>query len=194
VPGFKFDEAKTAKLDDPGRLEDLLPDVMWEALGRPAPDAIVDLGTGTGMFAEQFALLAPHAVVYAVDTSAAMLDWLREKRAGLVEAGRLVPVLASERAVPLADRIAGLVVMVNLHHELDDPVRTYTEAYRLLGDGGQVLVADWAPRTTPKGPPLVVRALPRQIADALEEAGFTDASEHEGLPYHTLMTARRGPG
>jgi SAM-dependent methyltransferase len=189
LAAFKFDPAKTARLDDPGRLDDLRPDVMWHALGDPDPSVVVEIGAGTGLMSEQFAALAPRSTVYAADTAQPMLDWIARVRARLVEAGRIVPVLASETKVPLPDGIADVVAMVNLHHELDDPAATYRDAARLLAAGGRLLVVDWAPRETPKGPPLAVRAQPSEIEALLVGAGLGDVREHEGLPHHTLITA-----
>jgi SAM-dependent methyltransferase len=188
---FKFDPARIARLDDPGRLDDLIPRVMWEALGRPDTDVIVEVGAGTGVFSEQFALLAPDAIVYAADTDQRMLDWIARVRAPLVDARRIVPVLSSETSVPVPDASADLVVMVNLHHELDDPAATYRDAARMLRPGGRVLVVDWAKRETPHGPPVAARAKPSEIEALLVAAGFADACEHAGLPHHTLITARR---
>ena len=189
---FKFDPAKTAKLDDPGRFDDLRPDVMWDALGLSDPRAIVDVGAGTGLFSERFAGLAPHAIVYAVDSSAAMLEWLRAHRSALVESGRIVPVLSTETTVPLPDAIADAAIMINVHHELEEPLPSYREAYRILAPSGRLLVADWAPRATRKGPPLAVRVTPGRLEELLTAAGFRDVREHEGLPNHTLVTATRG--
>jgi ubiquinone/menaquinone biosynthesis C-methylase UbiE len=189
--GFKFDPAKTARLDDPARLDDLRPDVMWHALGDPDPSVIVDVGAGTGLMAEQFARLAPRATVYAADTEQTMLEWIARVRESLVGSGRIVPVLASETSVPLEDAVAGVVAMVNLHHELDDPVATYADAARLLAPGGRLLVVDWAKRETPHGPPVAVRAEPADIEAFLVQAGLESVREHEGLPYHTLITAMK---
>lgn len=190
--GYKFDQAKMARLDDPGRLEDLRPDVMWEALGAPeSVGTIVDVGAGTGVFAEQFALLAPGAVVYAADTSQGMLDWIADKRASLVESGRIVPVLSDETTLPLPDASADLAIMVNMHHELDDPVALYEDIRRILRPGGRMLVVDWTDRDTPHGPPLAIRASEEQIVEALRSAGFEDIEPHCGLRYHSLLTSTK---
>lgn len=193
MSAFKFDPAKIARLDDPGRLVDLSPEAMWEALGRPQPTAIADIGAGTGMFAEQFARLAPSATIYALDTNQRMLDWIAEKRSALVEAGRIVPALSAESEIPLADASVDLAAMINMHHELEDPEAMYREVARVVRPGGQVLVVDWADRETPKGPPLAVRASAAGIAAILAGAGFGEVSAHEALPYHSVVTARK-PG
>lgn len=192
MPHLKFDIAKIARLDDVGRFDDLDPDVMWEALGSPKPDAIVDIGAGTGMFARRFAGLAPEATVFAVDTEQRMLDWIAEHPDPVVD-DRLRPVLSEESTVPLPDGSADLVVMINLHHELADPASTYAEARRVLRPGGQVLLVDWAPIETPKGPPQQVRASAEDLAGRLAAAGFMAVTVHPPLPWHSLLTAR-APG
>lgn len=191
MAGFKFDPAKIARLDDPARLEQLRPDLMWRALGDPRARVVVEVGAGTGLMAEAFAGLAPGATVYAADTEPAMLEWIGRVRAALVEKGSIVPVLASETRVPLPDGVADVVAMVNLHHELDDPEATYRDAVRLLRAGGQLLVADWAKRETPNGPPVEIRATADEIEALLRAAGLTEVAEHEGLEQHTLITARK---
>ncbi|HET6352260.1 MAG TPA: methyltransferase domain-containing protein [Coriobacteriia bacterium] len=185
---MKFNLAKLERLNDPGRFDDLKPDVMWSALGAPSPSVIVEIGAGTGLFAERFAALAPAAVVYAADIEQTMVDWMRENRAD-VASGRLVPLLAEETRVPLDDGIADLVVMINLHHELVDADASYREASRLLKRGGQLLVADWAPVDSPKGPPKEIRIDTHAAVAFLESAGLVDVAAHEGLTYAWLVTA-----
>jgi ubiquinone/menaquinone biosynthesis C-methylase UbiE len=187
---MKFDPAKAARLDDPERFETIKPDVMWHALGDPEPSVIVEIGAGTGLFSARFSQMAPGATVYAVDASDVMLDYLRAHRPE-VAAGRIVPVLSTETQVPLPDQSADLVVMINLHHELEDPGATYAEALRLLRPGGKVLVADWAPRETPHGPPVAIRVHPDDLVRFLETAGFAEVRLHGGLPWHTLATGER---
>ncbi len=188
---LKFDLAKIAKLDDPGRFETMRPEVMWAALGDPSPKVIIEIGAGTGLFSAKFAELAPEVTVYAADTEPVMLDWMRLHRPE-VAAGRIIPVLSEEATVPLDNDQAQLVAMLNLHHELEQPEALYAEALRMLAPAGQLLVVDWAPIETPKGPPLAIRASADEIVTLLERVGFTNARAHDGaLPWHWLVTAER---
>lgn len=189
---YKFDMDKLERLNDPGRFETLPPDVFWEALGAPEGESVlVEIGSGTGLFASAFVARAPEAIVYAADTADEMLEWMRLNRPE-VAGERIVPVKASEAGLPLPDEMADAIYMINVHHELEDPHASYAEALRLLKPGGRLLVVDWAPRETPKGPPLEARVKPVELAEIIASAGFEDVVVDEGrLPWHLLATARR---
>lgn len=188
MPHQKFDVRKLERLNDPARFDDLDPDRMWEALGSPQPGVLVEIGAGTGLFSARFATMAPAATVYAVDVAPEMVSWMRENRPEAAE-GRLVPVLAEETRVPLADGIADVAVTVNLHHELADPDATYREALRLLRPGGSMLAVDWLPGDSPHGPAQAIRITGEQLAATLERAGFTAATVHPRLRWASLVTA-----
>lgn len=186
----KFDPAQLDKLNDPGRFETMRPEVMQRALGESGPKVIVDVGAGAGLFSAKWLELWPGATVFAVDMEPRALRWIREHRPE-VATGRIVPVASSEIHVPLDDGMADLVTMLNLHHELAEPDVMYREAHRLLRCGGHLLVVDWAPVESPKGPPLHVRIGGNDAVAHVTAAGFCDAEAHEGLPYHWLVTAEK---
>jgi SAM-dependent methyltransferase len=192
VAYLKFDLSKLERLNDPGRFDTLIPEAMWVALGQPS-DArtIVEIGAGTGLFSARFARLAPNALIYAADLEPAMVDWMHENRPEVAD-GRLRPILAEESRVPLADGAADVVVMINVHHELVDPVVSYRDALRLLESGGRLLAVDWDRRETPKGPPQEVRASSAEVVALLEEVGFIEVTDHPVLPWHWMVTGVAG--
>ena len=190
---MKFDPTKLERLNDPARFDSIKPDVLWRHADAGIPTVVVEIGAGTGLFAAKFAELAPTATVFATDTEPVMVDWMRANRAE-ASSGRVVPLLSDESAVPLPDAIADLVVMVNLHHELADPEALLVEASRLLRPGGRLLVADWAARETPKGPPHALRVTAATLTAQLLAAGFVDvAVDEDVLAWHTVGSATR-PG
>jgi SAM-dependent methyltransferase len=188
LPYEKFDIAKLERLNDPARFEYLDPEVIWRAAGVEDPCVVVEIGAGTGMFACRFVELAPNADVYAADVEPAMVRWMFE-HGPCAPSGRLRPILSRETVVPLPTGEADVLVMINVHHELADPMSTYREALRLLRIGGTAVIADWSPGDTQGGPPQHVRVPAEDIAALLGKVGFADTRLHDDLPRHSLVTA-----
>lgn len=190
MPYEKFDVAKLDRLNDPARFQYLDPRVIWDAAGVMAPKTIVDIGAGTGLFACRFAEYAPNAEVFAVDAEPTMVRWMLEHCPAAL-AGRLHPTLSRETSIPLPTGEADLLVMINVHHELADPISSYREALRLLRIGGTVVIADWKPGDTEGGPPQHVRVSAEEICGVLGRVGFEAVTPHEGLSRHSLVTGRK---
>lgn len=190
MPYEKFDVTKLDRLNDPARFQYLDPQVIWSAAGVTDPQAIVEIGAGTGLFACRFAEYAPDAEIYAVDVEPVMVRWMFEHRPAALS-GRLHPTMSRETSIPLPTGEADLVVMINVHHELADPTSTYREALRLLRIGGTVVVADWKPGDTEGGPPQHVRVSVEEICGLLGKVGFEAATLHQGLRRHSLVTGRK---
>jgi SAM-dependent methyltransferase len=190
----KFDPSKLDKLNDPVRMARMEPLRIWTAAGIANPAVVVEIGAGTGIFAEAFANFAPSVKVYAVDTEARMIQWMERHRAPKLH-GRLVPVLATDTMVPLPDGTADAAFMIDLHHELSSPDATYAEVYRLLAPGRKVVVVDWRKDNEPGGPPQEIRVSEAEIAATLERTGFRQVTTHEGPVRHSMITAvKQWPG
>lgn len=186
----KFDPKSIDKLNNPARFERENPDVIWRELSLKEPKVLVDIGAGTGFFAIPFSRKGPDITVHACDLQEEMLAWLRAHLpADLRKRVQLVKM--EETSVPLADGIADLVYMINLHHELEDPAAIMAESFRLLKKGGTVLVIDWMKGETPSGPPQEIRVTAQQIRADIGGAGFVDIREHPVLPHHTFVTGRK---
>jgi len=115
------------------------------AAAGPGPfDLVVDFGTGTGRMLALFAARAKR--VEGIDLSHQMLTVARTK---LQEAGAANASVrhGDATASPYADSSAGLVIIHQVLHFLDDPARALTEAARVLKPGGRLVVVDFAPHT-----------------------------------------------
>ncbi len=187
----RFDPAKLDRLNDVGRLDDLVPEEMWAAFGVADARVAVEIGAGTGMFAREFSERMPAGgVLYAVDSEPVMLDWMSEHLPD--DAERRIAIVSGDAAeVPLGDGIANLVYSINLHHELDAPAGMLAEAKRLLVPGGIIGIVDWKKEPTPKGPPLEHRIGTGELVRQLRSAGFDEVASHDVLRYHDVVTGRR---
>lgn len=109
--------------------------------GRPV-GRLVDIGTGTGRMIELFGPAAANAL--GIDRSPEMLRLARVK---LAEAGLNAAELrqGDMYALPLAAGTADTVILHQVLHFAQNPAAAVAEAARLLGPGGKLLIADFAP-------------------------------------------------
>lgn len=102
---------------------------------------LVDIGTGTGRMLELFAGRARSAM--GIDRSSEMLRLARVK---LGETGTGAELRQADLyALPLADGAADLTILHHVLHFALQPAAAIAEAARVLGDGGRLLLADFAP-------------------------------------------------
>ncbi|HRK23495.1 MAG TPA: metalloregulator ArsR/SmtB family transcription factor [Beijerinckiaceae bacterium] len=146
---------------------------ILDILGDIRIEAMLDIGTGTGRMLEILAPRARRAV--GLDVSPAMLA---VARANLERAGIGNVQLRQGDAYALAPGEGGfnLIVIHQVLHFLDDPVRAVREAARLLAPGGRLLIADLAPHADERlRSQFNHRRLgfaPEEIASVLRDAGL----------------------
>ncbi len=184
----KFNPKQIEKLNNPKRYDIHNPELIWETLGLENPEVLIDVGAGTGFFSKPFADKIPDGKVYACDTSEVMLEWLKENLSSEYE-DRILPMKTEENSIDLGDKIADLVFMIMLHHELDDPLLMLQEAKRLLKSGGKIMIVDWKKEEMPVGPPLELRIEADVIEDQLRQTGFSDIVQHNVLPLNSFLVA-----
>ena len=122
--------------------EDLVEAEMTNLLSNTQCDLLVDLGTGTGRMLELFSAHATRAVGFDINA-----NMLTIARARLDHPDRLhCQVRQGDCAdVPLEDGAAGVVIVHQVLHFLDDPARAVGEAARVLAPSGRLLITDFLP-------------------------------------------------
>jgi len=171
-------------------LEYLNPDVIWEKAGLSSPQVLIDIGAGTGFFALLFSKKMGKGKIYACDISEEMLAWMNNNLP--LESKRIViPVKMEENSVPLSDGTADLVYMINLHHELEEPLRVLKESHRLIRKGGKLMIIDWKKEETPEGPPLGLRVTELTIESQMSKSFFSNISKYAVLPYHHFLLGEK---
>src|SRR5512139_3180285 len=114
---------------------------ITEILAERPLGALLDIGTGTGRMLELFAPKADSAI--GIDRSSEMLRLARVK---LDEAGIFGASLrqGDMNALPLGDRSADSIILHQVLHYAQQPGSAIAEAARVLTQGGQLLVIDFA--------------------------------------------------
>ena len=122
----------------------------------------LDVGTGSGIFAEAFAALGIE--VMGIDVNTDLLALARQ----------YVPTAHFEEApaekIPFADQAFSLVFLGHVLHETDNQLGALQEARRVARQ--RVTILEWPYRQEEKGPPLEHRFKPEVVSDLATEAGF----------------------
>jgi ubiquinone/menaquinone biosynthesis C-methylase UbiE len=124
--------------------------------------SVLDVGTGTGVFAEAF--VAAGLAVTGIDTNADLLGVAR----GFAPAAQFREAPAEQ--LPFPDGSFDLVFLGHVLHETDDPLAALQEARRVMRQ--RVAILEWPYRDEPNGPPLAHRLSPATVTDLAARAGF----------------------
>lgn len=181
----KFNPEFLHKLNNPDRLKDLPPDILFSQFKSMKPEIILDIGAGTGFFSVQLAKYFPPAKVFACDISHEMIAWMNENICS--DHDQISTHLMTENHIPFDDSVADLLVMINLHHELDDPDMMLKECHRVLKPGGHILIADWKKDEMPMGPPTEIRCKTEDVEIQLRNAGFENITVNMMLEKHFVI-------
>jgi SAM-dependent methyltransferase len=115
--------------------------------------SVLDVGTGTGIFAEAF--LAAGLTATGIDPSMELLSHAR------AHAPQAVFMEAVAEKLPFADGSFDLVFLGHVLHETDDPEAALREARRVSLK--RVAVLEWPYRSEENGPPRAHRLSPERI-------------------------------
>jgi len=151
------------RLRDPQRIARLeIPRVVELCLEGADLGSMLDIGTGTGLFAQAFAEKGIPAT--GLDANPEFLAIARD----LVPSGTFVEARAEK--LPFPDRSFDLVLLGHFLHESDDPLAVLKEARRVALR--RVVVVEWPYRQELQGPPLAHRMKPEKVAELSALAGF----------------------
>lgn len=104
------------------------------------PFRVLDVGCGTGVFAERMRASLPNAEVWGVDLVSAMLDKGRDR--WRAHAGRVVPVQGDSERLPFGTGTFDAITCANSFHHYPRQDRAVAEMRRVLAPGGSLLLID----------------------------------------------------
>lgn len=115
-------------------------EAMAGLIGEGDLGALIDIGTGTGRMLELFGDRADSAL--GIDRSSEMLRLARAKLHGRANTELRQ---ADLYALPMGDGAADIAILHHVLHFAQQPGAAIAEAARVLGPGGRLLIADFAP-------------------------------------------------
>ncbi|MEW6185864.1 MAG: class I SAM-dependent methyltransferase [Thermodesulfobacteriota bacterium] len=159
---------KIEKLRDPARLAFLETEKVVDlCLQGITAHAVLDVGTGSGIFAEGFA--GRGLKVTGVDIQEPMLEAARKYVPGAAFQ------LASSEKLPFADHTFDLVFLGLVLHESDRHLSTLQESARVCLK--RIAVLEWPYKEGGYGPPLSHRIPSGQLHHLAETVGFSRIRE-----------------
>ncbi len=136
--------------------------VVELSLDGGAIGTVLDVGTGTGVFAEAF--VAAGLKTTGIDPAVELLDMAR------AHAPQAVFMEAAAEQLPFADGSFDLVFLGHVLHETDDPESALREARRVAVR--RLAILEWPYREEENGPPLAHRLPPARIFALAASAGL----------------------
>lgn len=163
VHGHRFDQID--RLRSPERVEHLeVERVADEVINSVPARSLLDIGTGTGLFAEAF--YKRGLTVAGIDVNPRMLE----------AAHHFLPGAALRQAtaeeIPFPDHSFDIVFMGLVLHETDDLLKSLQEARRVASQ--RVAVLEWPYQVEDFGPGLEERISPEEMASLSKQVGFGD--------------------
>ena len=164
------------------------PDIVSRLITRPDM-IVVDLGAGTGYFAELFSRQLPGGKIVALDPEVSLITWLeeRKKRDSLDN----VSIHEITKNDPGLDQLNGeidLLFVGYTYFHFDDPVIYFREkVYPFIQDKTVVAIVDMAP--VPGQPRHTVSA--QQVIREMVEAGFELKDEPTALYDQYLLIFKK---
>jgi SAM-dependent methyltransferase len=181
----------SARLEDPQQDQWQQPEALLSRLHLRQGMKIADIGAGTGYFAVRLVRDGTAPLVYAVDISPKMVEFLRE-RAAKEALDRLRPIQGSEDSPNLPEAV-DLVLLVNTYHRISNRIGYFQKLATSLRPQAQVAIIDWK-KESPMGPPPEHRFSPDQIQSEMNRAGYRLIEQHDFLPHEYFLVFTPIPG
>lgn len=160
--------AHADRLRSPERIAMLdLDTVVQLSTNRLKNASVLDVGTGTALFAEAF-FKAGHSVA-GIDINESMLD----------TAAKVLPdgdfKTGAAESIPYPDKSFDIVFFGHVLHETDDIVLALKEAKRVARK--RIVILEWPYVEEPMGPPFGHRLSPEKVSSSAVDAGILEKVE-----------------
>lgn len=154
---------KINKLRSPDRVKLIeVERVVESTLENIKTESVLDVGTGSGLFAEAFEKNG--LKVAGIDISEEMIQAVKD----FVEKGEFLTAPAEK--IPYPDKSFDLVFLGHVLHEADDQLRALQEAERVAKQ--RIAILEWPYIKEESGPPLEHRISPEKITKLANKVGL----------------------
>ena len=174
-------------LTRPERVEEEDPATLHEQLGVEPGDTVCDVGAGNGYHSLLLAdRVGPEGRVVATDIQEGMLERLRA-RATQAGFDNVRTVLSTQDDAKLPANTCDLVLMVDVYHELSNPVAMLADIRGALTEKGRVALVEYRA----EDPTVPIKPLHKmsvaQCDQEYQANGFRRVGRYDALPWQHLL-------
>lgn len=170
------------------------PDEIMDALRIAEGSIVADLGAGDGWFTVRLARrVGPNGLIYAEDIQQPMLEEI-SRRIQRENLPWVRPILGTATDPSLPPGLDAILI-VDVYHEMDDPVALLKNAARSLRPNGRIGVVDFLPGGGGPGPAPDQRVDAKAVIKDAEAAGLRLIAQETVPPFEFLLVfgpANRG--
>lgn len=162
------------------------PDQIMDALRVAEGSIVADIGAGGGWFTVRLARrVGPNGLIYAEDIQAPMLEEIsrRIQRENVPWVRPVLGTATDPRLPPGLDAI----LIVDVYHEMDDPVTLLKNASRSLRPNGRLGVVDFLPGGGGPGPAPDQRIDAKEVIKDAEASGLRLIAQETVPPFEFLL-------
>ena len=181
-----FDPQDLGLLEAADREQWQKPDQIMDALRIAEGSVVADIGAAGGWFTVRLARrVGPNGLIYAEDIQAPMLEEIsrRIQRENVPWVRTVLGTATDPRLPPGLDAI----LIVDVYHEMDDPVTLLKNAARSLKPNGRLGVVDFLPGGGGPGPAPDQRIDAREVIKDAAAAGLRLISQETVPPFEFLL-------
>ena len=162
------------------------PDQIMDALGIAEGSIVADLGAGGGWFTIRLARrVGPNGRVYAQDIQPEMIGAIKRRvdREGL----KNVEIVLGTTADPHLPAPVDVVLIMDVYHEMDDPVTVLKNVARYLKPQGRLGIVGYNPGGGGPGPERDERVDPETVINDAAKAGLVLTHREPVPPFVYLL-------
>jgi SAM-dependent methyltransferase len=177
-------------LEGPDREQWQKPDQIMDALVIAEGSIVAEIGAAGGWFTMRLARrVEPNGLVYAEDIQPEMIEAVRRRAQG-EKLLNVRPILGTPRDPRLPGGLDA-VLIVEVFHEMDDPVELLKKVARSLKPQGRVGMVDFTPGAGGPGPAPEERVAPETEIRTAEAAGLQLIKREDVPPFMFLLVFGR---
>lgn len=182
---------KIEKFECKDRLADMKFNESMDMLELDRDSNVLDIGSGTGIFAFTAAKSANKVV--SIEMSDLMIGIQEEKiKDGNIENVEMVKCNFDGEKMPFEDGLFDAVILSTLVHEIEDKEKMFSEIERITKPGARILIVEFKKVKTEYGPPLEERLDENEIREIVGKYSFEEFSFDDDMyNYYRLIYKRK---